>query len=454
MLPRSPVFVFAPFTEEKSAAKHGEQAETAAPANQDSSASPYADPSTLALTNLVRVAISCAGEGRSGLEFEREVTRYQIAGALVGQSLHSRHFFRECVYVADLVLSMLDAQRYDAALPGLGIPSDVTLLLDGVSLGYGRVARNDTVLMMAFHMVAHNSGKLHSPMVGAPTLPVGGHSGGPMRDIALHALLSHPGQYDLAALRSRLALVGGDGAVCRGGESAQHQSSACAEKIWAQVHPEAPFACTEWDQFHRDDLGIMKALRGSPPVTNLFDCVAAINSAFGIGDGRSIMRGAAAFLGEHHGELQAAGGTRKVNHMCRIPRNLIKNYKCLSLALHARMEWRRMKHGTFSLQTLNELARQLHDVAFVSFLVMFSDIASGPLLQHAQCVQECSESWVAQASDKRLMRELASLQEAFEHAERLLLVTLLCCQHLAPQDSRVTQVFFHQFVSCQLRGNL
>ena len=68
--------------------------------------------SEAALQNLVSLALSCAGEGRSGLEFEREVTRYQLAGADMGASLRSRHFYGEAVYRADMILSTMEGMSW------------------------------------------------------------------------------------------------------------------------------------------------------------------------------------------------------------------------------------------------------------------------------------------------------------------------------------------------------
>ena len=123
-----------------------------------------ASDASAAMRNLTSLALACAGEGRSGLEFEREVVRYQLSGATMGESLHSRHFFRETVFVADRILSVMDSFSWDRVLPGPGIASDFSLLLDPVALGHSAVPKNDEVLMLALNMVSSETCGLYTPM--------------------------------------------------------------------------------------------------------------------------------------------------------------------------------------------------------------------------------------------------------------------------------------------------
>ena len=106
--------------------------------------------SATAMGNLVSLALSCAGEGRSGLEFERDVVRFQLAGAFMGRSLHSRHFFRETVFCADKILSFMESISFNQPLPGTGIASDFALLLDPVALGTTPIPKNLGYFLLLF----------------------------------------------------------------------------------------------------------------------------------------------------------------------------------------------------------------------------------------------------------------------------------------------------------------
>ena len=268
--------------------------------------------------------------------------------------------------------------------------------------------------------------------LGAPTLPAGGHSGDGLCAVALEALRRHAGQYDIQDLKSRLALVGGDGAVCAGGEDARHSSSGAAELIFSTVHPNAPTMC-DWDGFHRDDLAVTRAIKNSPAAKHLYDIAAALHSAFGVAEGRTIQRSVAVALDEPAREQPKFGGTRKIGHMAAVAKSIIGNFKTITASLHARLQWRRAGHGTWTLEALTELGRSLNDPAFLVFLAMFLDVTSGELQQHAHLVQKASEPWLLAAKDADLLQNLRALQASINKLESTLLVVSLCLQHLAPQ---------------------
>ena len=74
---------------------------------------------------------------------------------------------------------------------GFPIPSDIGLMIDPVSLGHGAMARHDTVLVMCLALVA-KTGKIYTPLVAAPTLPLEGHTGEGINALALAGLSGHP----------------------------------------------------------------------------------------------------------------------------------------------------------------------------------------------------------------------------------------------------------------------
>ena len=96
---------------------------------------------------LVRTAIAGAVEGRSHLSFERDIARLRLCGVEVdAASCHSRHFCREVEFLTVQVLHMISANEWASLLPGLGVPSDFSLMVDPVTLGENTAfPRNETV---------------------------------------------------------------------------------------------------------------------------------------------------------------------------------------------------------------------------------------------------------------------------------------------------------------------
>ena len=164
-----------------------------------------------ALKNLVRLAIANAVEGRSGKAFERDIARMSLAQATLGDMMHSRHFAREAEHLAALVVKHMDAVDFTAELDGLGIASDFGLLLDPVTIGSGAYARHDTLLMLCLSMVSKHTGTLCTPMLGAPAMPIGGHSGPALARQSLQCLHDHPASLGMFRLKASLSVIGGDG---------------------------------------------------------------------------------------------------------------------------------------------------------------------------------------------------------------------------------------------------
>ena len=135
---------------------------------------------------------------------------------LLGQSCHSRHFYREASFVSSMVLSHIDAFEIDQTISSIGTPSDFTVVLDPISLGHGWFARHGTVLTMAAVCVSSVNHKVHTLMLAAPTMGLGGHSGASIVGLALETLERHPGHFSKSCLQARLSLVGGDGGLSQG----------------------------------------------------------------------------------------------------------------------------------------------------------------------------------------------------------------------------------------------
>ena len=145
-----------------------------------------------ALLNLVRLAISTASEGRSWQSYVRDATRYSLAGANMGQKYASRHFASEVAAMASMVIHQLDAFDFNMPLPGLGIPSDIAVLADPVSMGDSILARHDVLLIVCLALVSARIGTVYNPMHSGRAMPIGSHGGVAMADLMLAILKQHP----------------------------------------------------------------------------------------------------------------------------------------------------------------------------------------------------------------------------------------------------------------------
>ena len=117
-------------------------------------------------------------------------------------------------------------------------------------------------------------------------------------NLVLRSLQGHPGRLSPAVLRSRLSVVGGDGAVAAGGADAQHGSTGAAEKLWSAVMAGtsgvsadvAAAACTEWDLFHRVDAALSRTMKDDAAIMEIMDLARALGALFATGDGRALYR--------------------------------------------------------------------------------------------------------------------------------------------------------------------
>ena len=143
------------------------------------------------LCNMVRLALSTGLEGGSQNQYIRQLQRMALAGAHVDTTCWRRDFPATVVALASLVLQQLDTADYNGLLPGLGIASDFSILIDPVSIGIGVCARHDVLLVICL-CIASPTGVLHTPLHSSPAMPFGSHSGESMVDLLMSALAGHP----------------------------------------------------------------------------------------------------------------------------------------------------------------------------------------------------------------------------------------------------------------------
>lgn len=341
--------------------------------------------------------------------------------------------FEEAVYTGAMVARALDACEWSAPLGGLGIPTDLGLAVDGISLGFGKVARHDSVIAIIVALVSRVDGTLNTPLAAAPTVPLGGHSGEQLCQLVLQALRTHPARWNEQVLRARLALIAGDGAIVQGGERSRHSSTNAAKKMFEAIFGFGSDPWVEWDAFHRCDLAYSRAVAQNSSMMEVYDVTACLDNFLSIGDGRTLYRSVCAMLDDPQVALRRAG-TRKIGHLTQIAGHLISSYQSISLALHMRLAWKQAGHGTTSLSTLVSVCRRFSDVSFVVFLLLAHDVCMFAKA-HVLKVQAKTEPWVSSKADAKLLEDLRQARQALCDIQQDILVSVLCWQHLAGKET-------------------
>jgi hypothetical protein len=276
------------------------------------------------------------------------------------------------------------------------MPSDFGIMADAVSIGSEVRARHDTLCFVSLALCSSRNGRLYTPLHSSPAVPFGGHSGEAFKDVIVAALAQHPARWRVADLRSRCAVISGDGALCEGGPEHRHTSTAAAEKLWHEIYPDAssdanaplgvPPCCTVWDPFHRIDNAAWRAIKACPAAINLFDVATKLDPLMNQGDGGLLWRGVGEVLGEKRvGSIRAPGGTRKIGYLSKTPGAVLEHFKMLVATLHARVAWSQEGHRHHPIYSLQDMARQITDVSFVTLGCVFKDILQASQLKGFRC---------------------------------------------------------------------
>lgn len=299
---------------------------------------------------LTRTALQTIVAGDTARNFVRRLCCLHVEGVDVGEKYHTKHFINEVSHLACRAMQSRDALDLDAVLPGLGIPSNFAVLFDGVPIGgVSAYGRHGNAMVICLASVGHRSGRLHGRFVAWATCRAG-HSGPTVADEVLVALAAPPISLSRAALRKRMSLVGGDGAVVRGGPDRRLPGTQAADILWFEIHPRRPsddeplaalaevanpaavrgrerhtlpgqawtadpsrlHAATEWDKFHREDLALTRAIARSGRAQEVYEVCALMDMLFGLGDGRLLLRNAAAAVDITPLTARLPGLTRKV----------------------------------------------------------------------------------------------------------------------------------------------
>ena len=307
--------------------------------------------------------------------------RLQSHGLVLGEKHRSHHFVgvveRQCV----AALNALTAQSMNQLVPSLGIPADLVLLFDGVSIGARQFSRYESLLLVGVVFLEGVGGEWSdAPHLLAAPSSGQKHTGEEQAELILQGLSDHPAHLTPGSLAARLGLVGSDGAACAGGEDSIHSGNKAAEILWARVHP-GPMssslrtaAATEWDLFHRIDRAAAKAIEDTPAAVAIVDVSRVMGSLFGVGDGRVILRSAAEAIGERRYRVPDQCGTRKVVALANTVEHLIKMHRTLHASMHARIGQSRARRSSQTVSHLIDVGRHISALDFVTFVVGVGDV--------------------------------------------------------------------------------
>eukprot|EP00930_Biecheleria_cincta_P072868 TRINITY_DN6020_c0_g1_i1.p1 TRINITY_DN6020_c0_g1~~TRINITY_DN6020_c0_g1_i1.p1 ORF type:complete len:1338 (-),score=151.28 TRINITY_DN6020_c0_g1_i1:155-4168(-) len=324
----------------------------------------------------LREIVHCAYYGLPDATFTRALCRHKLAGTQIGEKYHNRKFVRVTERFVASAVQISRAEDLHRTLPGLRIQSDIVVVFDGVSIGATQFSSQETLLLVgALHTYPANSEQV-AALIGAPSMGLT-HKGDAQCELVLQCLSAPPWDLDVHALRRRLSLVGGDGAVAKGGPEAKRNSTGAANLVWQRVHPGSSFDGSEWDLFHREVIAGKRAAEQSPAAAEIHEVSKLLVSLFGIGAGRVLLRGVADLVGTKDRRVAGTSGTRSSVYNARLAANMIDNFASYHSGIRARMVM--VQEGSSS-QTLSKLVgfgRRLCVLDFVSFLLLFRDAQEG-----------------------------------------------------------------------------
>ena len=350
------------------------------------------------------------------------MSRLELHGLQIGSTYIGQQVVELVEILAVVAVRSKAADVLAKNSPSLGIPSDIAIIWDGVSIGARIFSRHETLYLcgltyMAWPEELREQCSTKAMFIAGPSAGQS-HTGPEQVKLLLRAFQDHPAQLDMHKLASRLAAIGADGAATKGGENAQHGGTGASEMLWSAVHPTAKAdSCpaVEWDLFHRVDLAASKAIEACPAAVEIFDIARVMGALFGTGDGRVMLRATQDLIGQKRLRVPDQGGTRKVVALAHTVDHLLRSMRAFHAAMHAR-RWRPNAHGAQTKQHLIQVGRRISNLNFVVFVIFVRDAFQcrvAPIALKAQAVnmaswemdRSCHEAGADIVSDKaKLLR--------------------------------------------------
>ena len=409
---------------------------------------------------LVRAALAVRTSSGPTYAFVAHLARLAVEGVDVGEKYHTKEFFSDVLFLSARCVQAYDAQDVYEKLRGTGIRSDFALLLDGVPVGGVSLhGRHGNVTVICICHVSPLTHRLHARLL-TWFVPHEGHGGESLATGTANALAAQPFALSTHELRRSMCLVGGDGAVVRGGEDRAKPGTQAAEKLWRHVFPfvqSLPVGdddllvpakdawvgdpqhlhhCTEWDKFHKEDIAVNRAIGESPLAWELSAVVRLMDVLFHHGDGTLMLKTASQLAQDEvprHGNL--SGQARKVGTLAREADIVLHNFKSYAASMHLRHCLRDEGRDRHTKEGLIDTGRRLTSLDLVAFTSLFRDMARQVVEPWAKAIQSNAlEPWVLQARHRRHTVVSKELLDVLFWSRAFLRVLVLLKQHAHEDD--------------------
>ena len=164
-----------------------------------------ADARRLGLTVRVREAIHVCARGGTAKDYRDAIRRAALAGVPVGTKYNHHSFMDLVEHLAVVCCRDLLGDALRQPLPGLGIPSDLSLVWDGVSIGGTMWSRQETFCVLGVGF-CDAAGRIQYRLVATPSENL--QKAGPAQvSLVLASLRDHPAGLSSEVLRRRLSVV-------------------------------------------------------------------------------------------------------------------------------------------------------------------------------------------------------------------------------------------------------
>ena len=173
-----------------------------------------------------------------------------------------------------------------------------------------------------------------------------------------------------------------------------------------------------------------RAIKRTPMAALVFDMAKQCDYLFGESEGILLFRSVAQILDTDELRIRAPGGTRKIVFLSGTPGNLLKNFKVIVAALHARLAWCQEGHRNQSMEHLLSLGRTMGDEAFCVFLSGLDDVLARDVRPLGKIVQALCEPGPYIRAAQRMLTAIKAKQDRIAELRKLLQVVGLMRQHL------------------------
>jgi hypothetical protein len=186
------------------------------------------------------------------------------------------------------------------------------------------------------------------------------------------------------------------------------------------------------------DISLTRCLEHVALAKELFEVCKTMDKWFNLGEGRSVVRGAAAASGTKLRSGVLPGLSRKVVALAREPGYLLDNFPAYALGIHGRTQHVRLGFHGPKIKELVEGGRRLTSLDLVAFTCLFKDVMCKVVAPWALIVQSSShEPWVQRHREMEYETRLQNLTKHVDHVQGFVHILVLLRQYVSPGDLRV-----------------